>query len=58
MEKYNHAYTFAFSLVNESPEGEATPHEIRTAILMALAKMTDSEIWENCGAPFDTFKEE
>ena len=57
--KYNHAYTFGFSLVNESPDGEATTaQQLREALLSTLARYSDIELMENCGAPFDTYEEE
>lgn len=58
MESYNHAYTFGFSLINGDAEGYATAQELRSAILRALSRITDDELVENCGAPFDTIKED
>jgi hypothetical protein len=54
--KYNHAFTFGFSLENESPNGETTPQEIRQALINALAQCTDEDLIGNCGAPFDTYE--
>lgn len=56
--KYNHAYTFGFSLENESEEGEATAAELRAAILKMLFELSDIELRENCDMPFDTYEVE
>jgi hypothetical protein len=59
MNRFNHAYCFGFSLENNSPDGEeTTAQELRAAILSRLSQMPDSELLENCGAPFDTYENE
>ena len=55
--KYNHAFTFAFSLENSSPDGsETSADELRSALLNRLMNITDDEIIENVGLPFDTYE--
>lgn len=55
--KYNHAYTFAFSIENKSSDGlETTADELRAALLNRLMHISDDEIMENCGLPFDTYE--
>ena len=59
MAKYNHAFAFAFSLVNDSESGnETTAKELRQAIINHLSNVSDTELVENCGMPFDTYTEE
>ncbi len=58
MARFNHAFSFSFSLENDSPEGEVTAQELRHAILCRLHDLTDSEILENCGSPWDTYENE
>lgn len=58
MARFNHAFSFSFSLENDSPNGEATAQELRHAIVRYLQELTDSEILENCGCPFDTYENE
>lgn len=53
---YNHAYTFAFSIDAADPSGESIPaSDLRTAITTRLNALSDSELLENLGAPFDTY---
>ena len=55
--KYNHAFTFAFSLENNSPDGvDTSADELRAAILNRLMNITDDEMIENVGLPFDTYE--
>ena len=54
--KYNHAFTFAFSLENSSPDGMAHADELRSALLNKLMHISDDEIVENVGLPFDTYE--
>lgn len=59
MKKYNHAFDFAFTLIHSDKTGEqVTAQEFRTAILRRLAALTDDELVECCGAPFDSFEYE
>lgn len=55
---YNHAFSFAFSIVAKSKEdaSDLTPTQIRNAIKAYLDKLEDWEIMENVAAPFDTFE--
>ena len=58
MKRYNHMYSLAFSVVNNSEDGErTTPAEVRRAIFMRLAAMTDGEVLEAIGYPEDTYEE-
>lgn len=54
----NYAYTFGFALLSIDPTGaNVTASELRTAILAHLARLTDVELVENCGMPFDSFED-
>lgn len=57
--KYNHMYSFTFSLVNESENGEeTTPQEVRNAIKKRLESISDDELMECMGYPDDTYTED
>jgi hypothetical protein len=58
MARFNHAFAFGFELENDSPEGEVTGQELRHAIVCRLQEMTDDEILDNCGNPWDTYENE
>lgn len=60
MKTYNHAFGIAFAVPGSThPEGlDVTPMKIREAILQRLASITDVELLEAVGAPFDTYEEE
>jgi hypothetical protein len=57
MPRYNHAYSFGFSLISESETGEVSAQELRDAIEEALARCNDIDIMENCGEPYNSYKE-
>lgn len=58
MNRYNHMYSIAFSVINGSEDGEhTTPSEVRQAILERLASTTDDELLEAIGYPDDTYVE-
>jgi hypothetical protein len=56
---YNHAYTFAFEVRGSTDEeGEDIKGaQLRAAIVSRLSKLSDEELCEACGAPYDTFEE-
>lgn len=57
MSKYDHAYTFGFSLQSNDGGGEdVTAEQLRDAIVKTLARMDDVDLLENCGCPFDTYE--
>lgn len=57
MSRYDHAYTFGFSVKSNDEGGEdVTAEQLRDAIVKALARMNDVDLLENCGCPFDTFE--
>jgi hypothetical protein len=57
MNKYDHAYTFGFSVKSNDGGGEdVTAEQLRDAIVKALARMDDVDLLENCGCPFDTYE--
>jgi hypothetical protein len=56
--KYNHAFSFSFSLNTDNKGDAVTPNELRQAILGYLASFNDWELIENCGMPFDTYLNE
>ena len=54
--KYNHAFTFAFELKSNDPEGDVGASALRQAIIEHLAKISDEDLVTNCSAPSDTFE--
>ncbi len=58
MARFNHAFSFGFSLENDSPSGEVTGQELRHAIVCRLQELTDSEILDNCDSPWHTYENE
>ena len=58
MPKYNHAYTVAFSLESDHPEGEdVTADMIRVALLRRIADLDEhGELVEAVGGPFDSYE--
>lgn len=54
---FDHALSIAFSLRSEHPEGkDITPRLVRKAIHRRLMSLTDEEIPEATGAPFDSYE--
>lgn len=54
---FNHAFSFGFSLEHHDATGDrVTASQLRSAILRKLAASSDTELVENCGAPFDTYE--
>jgi hypothetical protein len=59
MTKYNHAYTLGFSLESNHESGDdLTANQVRAAIIESLSNLSDSELLENLGYPFDTYEVE
>jgi hypothetical protein len=63
MPKFNHAFTIAFSVVSDDPEGrDVTPDMFRAALLQRIAQLDAEKAyggWEQaCDAPFDTYQED
>ena len=59
MKRYNHMYSVAFLVINSSEDGErTTPNEVREAIFLRLAEMSNDELLEAIGCPEDTCEEE
>ena len=55
--RYKHAYTFAFSLENSSPDGiDTTADELRAAIIQRVMHLSDEDILGNAGMPYDTYE--
>jgi hypothetical protein len=55
--KYNHAYTMGFSLESNHETGDdVTATQARTAITQYLNNLSDNELLENLGYPFDTYE--
>lgn len=55
--RYNHAFTFGFALESYDATGAQIPaQELRTAIIEQLARLSDTELIENCGLPFDSYE--
>jgi hypothetical protein len=56
---YNHAFTLAFTVVNDNPDGEATDTELYRGLLRRLENIMEcGEMQEACGAPYDTYEEQ
>jgi hypothetical protein len=57
MIKYNHAYTLGFSLESNHETGDdVTAAQVRAAIIKSLCNLSDNELLENLGYPFDTYE--
>jgi hypothetical protein len=55
--KYNHAFTLAFSLEsNMDNADDVTASQARSAILEFLDRLSDTELMENIGYPYDTYE--
>ena len=58
MKYYNHAFDIAFSLTSECPTGDdVTGTQLRAAIEQRLLNLTDDELVEAAGMPFDSYEE-
>jgi hypothetical protein len=54
---YDHAYDIAFSLRSCSADGsDVKARDIRSAIIERVASLTDDELHEATGAPFDSYQ--
>lgn len=60
MSRFNHMFTIAFTLVNESKDGDGvSPAQFREAILKRMADLDASNQWDEAiGAPHDTYEED
>lgn len=60
MKKYNHAFTIAFEVISDDPEGNDVTADMLKAGLKQRIINLDAEgdtIWiEATGAPFDTYE--
>lgn len=57
--RYSHAYSLGFEISSNQSDGEdVTGDQLRQAIINRLNKLTDAELAEACGAPFDTHEVE
>lgn len=56
MTQFNHAYTLEFEAMTSNEEGKASGQTLREAITARLASLSDAELVEACGAPFDSFE--
>lgn len=56
---YNHAFTLGFSIggSTHSTGEDITGQDIRHKLIKRLEGMSNEEILENVGAPFDTYEE-
>ena len=58
MKYYNHAFDIAFSLTSKCPTGDTvTGVQLREAIVQSLLSLTDEELVEVAGLPFDSYEE-
>ena len=54
--RFDHAFTFGFALECDDETGaHIPPQQLRTAIIAQLARLSDTELTENCGLPFDSY---
>jgi hypothetical protein len=54
---HDHAFDIAFSLRSNTADGsDVTAARIRSALLERLASLTDAELLEAAGAPFDSYE--
>ena len=57
--RFNHACELAFTVISADPNGEDfTGPMLREAITKRLDLISDAELLEAVGAPFDTFEEQ
>ncbi len=57
--RYSHAYSLAFEISSGDSHGEGVSgSQLRQAIISRLGKLSDAELAEACGAPFDTHEVE
>lgn len=56
--KYNHAFTIAFSIDHDHPEGEGiSPLEFTQALLRRIHDLNENDEWDEAvGAPYDTYE--
>lgn len=55
--KYNHAFDIAFEVKTDNDGENVTADELRQGLRNRLNGMSDDEIIEACGLPFDTFED-
>lgn len=54
---YDHAFDIAFSLRSHAPDAsDVTADHFRRAIGIRLARLSDDELLEAIGAPWDTYR--
>lgn len=60
MGQYNHAYTIAFSVVSNEPQGEdVTANMLRDALIRRMKDVDDNNEWEEAvGGPYDSYFDE
>lgn len=59
MKRYNHAYTIAFTIENDNPDGNFTTTEVVAALNRRIADLLENDQFDEAiGAPFDTFENE
>jgi hypothetical protein len=58
MAKYNHAFDIAFEVESDNEGDNVTAKELRDGLRKRLEGMSDEEIVEACGLPFDTYENE
>ena len=56
--RFNHAYDIAFEVRTDHFPEDVTADELRAALRARLRSMSDEEIMEACGHPFDSFEYE
>jgi hypothetical protein len=57
MLKYNHAFDIAFEVKTNNDGEHVTADELRNGLNNRLNNLSDDELIEACGLPFDTFTE-
>jgi hypothetical protein len=56
--KYNHAFDIAFEVKTDNEGEDVTADELRRGLRNRINFMSDDEIIEACGLPFDTYEED
>lgn len=53
--RYSHAFDIAFEVVTDHAAERVTPRELRAALQRRIDSLTDDELLEAVGLPFDSY---
>lgn len=56
MPKYNHAFDIAFSIETDNEGENVTADELREGLRKRLDGISDAELIESCGLPWNTYE--